>query len=129
MIPEVILTDRSFEDLQGDHYGLIELGLDGHLLRMRVGISGCGPEHPFQLYMFGGFMESFPVQANIMLAHDGLNEMCDAWWERSLVFDLRPIIRAYQGGYRQLDPIILNFHDFNGDIHRLELDPGWIDLN
>ena len=73
---------------------------DHHLLQLEVGYSGCQPEHPFSLWMSGGFMESMPVQANIVPVHE-LAEDCDAAFTGARVFNLWPLrerfLEAYYG--------------------------------
>ena len=69
-IPPVILTDVPMDSLVGAPYHLLGLELEGNILHLAVGFSGCQPEHPFTLYMPGGFMESLPVQANLVLVHE-----------------------------------------------------------
>jgi hypothetical protein len=107
-LPRVILTPQPPQELQSAPYLLARGRLDGNILRLRVGYSGCQPDHPFRLFMAGGFMESAPVQANLVLVHDDLGEECDAAFERSLSFQLGPIRRAYTVTYGDSGPIRLN---------------------
>jgi hypothetical protein len=78
---------------------LLEGRLAGDRLFLRVGFSGCAPDHPFRLVAGRNFMESEPVQTWMVLAHDDRGELCDGWFERELVFDLRPIQWAYREDY------------------------------
>ena len=120
--PPIRFTE-STDGLTLDLYSLLEIGLSDHVLKMRVGFSGCSGDHPFQLYMFAGFMESHPVQARLLLDHDSRDEVCDAYFERDLGFDLRPILAAHERQYGRPGTVILRFEDWNGEVHTFELNP------
>jgi hypothetical protein len=105
----VEITDRNPEDIPTDPYRLGEawirhtvLGLNG------LGFSGCSGGHPFRLYMAGGFAESNPVQATLVLSHDDRGELCDAYFEESRFFELAPIIHLYKEMYDGGNGIRLN---------------------
>jgi hypothetical protein len=115
--PPVQFADPG-DPLELDPYGLMEARLEGGILFLRVSYSGCGPDHPFQLYMVGGIMESYPAQARLVLSHDDLGELCDAFWTRDLSFDVRPILALNNG-----QMIILRLVDWNGATHTFELNP------
>ena len=123
LIPPVIITDTPPDSLGGYPYSLIGLELDGRILHMRVGFSGCDGGHPFQLFMTGGFMESMPVQVRLQLVHDSRDELCLAVFEEGRAYDLLPILAAYREAYGQIDPILLNFYDYNGVKHQLLFEP------
>ncbi len=97
-VPMIEFTDRTPDDLIIAPWSLLEASIDRQVLRMHVGLSGCQPDHPFSLWMSGGFMESEPVQVNIVLVNE-LEEDCDAWFERELEFDLGPLQEAYMQAY------------------------------
>lgn len=95
-------------DLQGAHI------VDGHFLQMEVGFSGCQPDHPFSLYMTGGFMESNPVQVNLVPVHD-LAEDCDAYFTDTKVFNLWPLREQFLDYYGP-GVLLLNIVEFDGDV-------------
>jgi hypothetical protein len=114
------ITDRLPGAIRQDHYQLADLKLDGHVLHTRVGFSGCSPDHPLQLYMSGGFMESHPVQARLVLMHDDRGEMCDAAWSAERAWDLSPIVRLYAQQYRsRTGTVVLRLTTPNGDQHEV----------
>jgi len=121
--PPVILIDEPSDSLCSATYNLARLSLEGNLLCLHVGYSGCQPEHPLQLFMVGGFMESTPVQARLILVHNDLGEMCDAYFERTLIYDLRPIQEAYAEAYGEPGIVILQFVDWHGETHPVEYAP------
>lgn len=125
-VPPVVITDKSPEEIPSDPYQLRELSLRELVLSADVGFSGCSQDHPFQLYMTGGgFMESNPVQANLVLSHDDRGELCDAFFERRTLFDLTPIVRLYREQYGDdttaagEDVVILNLRGPDGELHKL----------
>lgn len=103
----VEFTEDPPGEIPSDFFHLGELGLRGSLLIARVGFSGCSGGHPFRLFMSGGFAESMPVRARLVLTHDDRGEMCDAYFEESRGFELEPIQRRYHEEYGRLDPIVL----------------------
>jgi hypothetical protein len=69
--------------------------------------------------MTGGFMESYPVQANLYLQHFDHGDPCDAIVYREATFDLTPIAASYIEGYGTADPIVLNILGYDYmDPHR-----------
>ena len=76
------------------------LGSDqwGPLLALQVGYSGCGPDHPFSLWMSGGFQETSPPRAVVTLVHE-TQEMCDAYFTQDVGFDLLPLFERYLQQY------------------------------
>jgi hypothetical protein len=121
--PPVLFFDGPADSLVQDRYDLVGLDLKDTVLHLRAGFSGCGPDHPLRLYVVGGFMESNPVQVKLLLSHDSLGELCDAYWVADVGFDLRPLQEAYREAYGRLDPIILRFRDWTGADHSLRLLP------
>jgi hypothetical protein len=113
----VVLTDLPPEQIHQDSYHLLAIELTGDVMTLRVGFTGCGPDHGFTLYMVGGFMESNPVQAKLLLAHDRHGEDCPAEFERTLLFDLTPLREAFEHAYGQTGPVRLRFSDFQGAEH------------
>ena len=64
------------------------------------------------------YLESYPVQVNIVLVHE-TDEDCEAYWRREYPFNLDPLrarfLEAYGPGV-----LILNLIDFRGEVHRME---------
>jgi hypothetical protein len=113
----VVLTDLSPADIRQDPYRLGDADLTDDILTLRVGFSGCTPFHDFTLFMSGGFMESNPVQARLVLGHDDHGEQCDAAFERTLQFDLAPVRAAYERVYGQPGLVVLQLTDLQGVQH------------
>jgi hypothetical protein len=115
--PPVILLNALPDSLYLAPWSFVGGHLEDNLLVLNVGYSGCQPEHPFALFMVGGFMESNPVQARLLLQHDDLGEMCDAHWLKRIRFDLNPIRRAYFQAYGEHGVVRLMLEDYFGETH------------
>ncbi len=117
-LPVIRFTDAPPNSLHLEPWHLMEVVVtEDDRLGVAVGYSGCQPEHRFSLWMSGGFMESFPVQANIVLVHETAEE-CDAAFQNEYLFDLAPLAASFREAYGR-GVLILNFIDFQGEAHRL----------
>jgi hypothetical protein len=119
--------DGPEDSLSQDPYSLLDVHQDGTILELRVGYSGCQPEHAFGLFMLDGFVFRrclpCPPLANIVLSHDGRGEMCLAYFERTLRYDLAPILRRYKELYGQEQQIEISYRTWNGDVHTFLIGP------
>ncbi|MDX1741676.1 MAG: hypothetical protein R3178_10295, partial [Rhodothermales bacterium] len=127
LLPPVRFVDTA-DSLELDQYSLLTIAGGAQNLYLRVGISGCSPDHPLQLYMVGGLMESFPPQARLLLSHDDRDEMCDAYFERDLNFDLWPILHLTMGPDGTMTPVIIHFESWDGQVYTFELNPDHVSL-
>jgi hypothetical protein len=128
LLPPVRFVD-STDSLELDQYAVAAIQLGAQSLSMRVGFSGCGPDHPFQLYMVGGLMESYPPQARLVLSHDDLGELCDAYFERDLGFDLWPILHLTMGPDGSMSSVIIHFEAWDGQTYTYEVSPYHVSLS
>ncbi len=72
-----------------------DVALAGDTLTLEVAYTGCGPGHPLGGCWNGTFAESLPVQTSLSIAHDNLEEPCDAFPSDSFDIDLTPMRDAY----------------------------------
>ena len=84
-----------------DRYVLNTATVTGDTLTVNVSYGGGCRIHQFTLVASESFMESFPVQLHISLAHNANNDLCRAWLAEDYHFDLTPIKAMFQEGYRQ----------------------------
>ena len=129
--PPVLFTDAPPESLQFEPWSYIEGDTEGDRLKLRVGYSGCQPQHAWSCYIIGGFMESWPVQVRATLVHE-TREDCDAAFQEALRFDLQPLRRAYHEAYDTDGLLLIDLVDFGGETHRIEYwiageDSSWVD--
>lgn len=73
--------------------------IDGDTLTIDVAYSGCGPGHPLGACWDGFFAESSPVQVHLEVAHDDLDEVCDAFPSDSVDIDLTPLRQSFEEAY------------------------------
>jgi hypothetical protein len=98
-IASVILADLgefNREAWANDPYSFQVARIEGDMLQLTVSYSGGCAEHQFNLVAWNYFLESNPVQAHVLLAHNGNDDACDAIIARDLRFDLSPLKEAYQ---------------------------------
>lgn len=115
----IVLTDLPPDQIQQDPFRFQDIALHDDLLVMTVGFGGCAIDHEFVLYMSGGFRESNPVQARLVLGHDAHDEKCDAWFVRTLSFDLAPLRHAFEAQYGRAGMVVLRIVDPAGQEHSL----------
>jgi hypothetical protein len=108
---EIILFD-DFKDMPliTDPATIGDVRIEGDIIYLSVGFSGCTRDHDFALYGLTGFMESYPVQAAVYLSHDGKGEVCDAYFIKELRFDLTPLRCEYQRSYGPHGPVRLRLY-------------------
>lgn len=95
-----------------DRYVLNAATITGDTLTINVSYSGGCTTHQFTLVASDSFLESFPVQLRITLAHNANNDLCRAWLTEDYHFDLTSIKTLYQQGYQQeTGTIILRLKD------------------
>lgn len=71
----------------------------GDSLWMTVSFGGGCRGHSFLLLADGAWMESYPVQTGVRLAHEDNNDNCKALVTRLLKWDLVPLKQAYARAY------------------------------
>lgn len=86
-------------ELPGDPLSLDSVSANGSLLELQVSYSGGCEVHQIDARLFGGWMESFPVQVRMALSHEDNDDPCDAIVFRTLLFDMRSVEAAYAESY------------------------------
>ncbi|MDE0398620.1 MAG: hypothetical protein OXL96_12560 [Candidatus Poribacteria bacterium] len=114
---EIVYTGTVFVGDAGDRFGTDAYALNSatitdDMLNISVSYSGGCEEHQFTLVVSERFLESFPVQLHVSIAHDANNDTCEAYPTENYRFDLTPIKTMYQAAYRQeAGTIILRLKD------------------
>lgn len=102
-------ADRRFGT---DKYTLNSTTINGDTLTINVSYSGGCEKHEMTLVVSESFLESFPVQLPVSLAHNANGDACEAWLTEDHNFDLTPIKTMYQKAYQQeAGTIILRLKD------------------
>ena len=100
------------EKFGNDEYTLNSATIGEDTLKINVSYSGGCEDHQFTLVASESFLESFPVQLPIFIAHNANGDTCEAYPTEDYNFDLTPIKTMYQEAYRQeAGTIILQLKD------------------
>ena len=111
----VVITD-AVEEWGVNEYVLNSATITGDTLELNVSYGGGCEAHQFTLVSSGVFLESFPVQLRLSLAHNANNDSCEAWLTDDYHFDLSAIKMLYQTAYQQeAGTIILLLEDTPND--------------
>jgi hypothetical protein len=84
-----------------DAYTLETLAISGDTLRLDVSYGGGCRDHVFQLVISTTFLESEPVQARSVLAHDAQGDLCKALVHATLSADLTPLKQEWRRQYQK----------------------------
>ena len=83
-----------------DAYTINAATLEGDTLTLNVSYSGGCEKHVFTLVAEAHFLESYPVQLRVSLAHNANGDPCEDAITEDYHFDLTPLKETYQKGYR-----------------------------
>jgi hypothetical protein len=78
----------------------------GDSLELAVTFGGGCRDHEFILLSDAAWMESYPVQVGLKLAHDANGDNCKALLSRTLRFDLSPLKEVYRSSYQSTSGIM-----------------------
>lgn len=114
VVPALVDQDQTLT-LPSDGYTLGVMTLDGDVLEVDLSYGGGCENHEVDLALRGPWLESFPVRANMEIAHEDNDDPCDAFLTETRSFDLRPVRDAYLATYPTNQPgqttLILRFFD------------------
>lgn len=96
-----VVIDNAVEEWGVDEYVLNSATITDDTLEINVSYGGGCEKHQFTLVSPGVFLESFPVQLRLSLAHNANNDSCEAWLTDDYHFDLSAIKTLYQTAYQQ----------------------------
>lgn len=86
--------------------------IEADTLNINVSYTGGCETHAFTLVAEPMFLESFPVQLRVSIAHNANGDTCQALITEDHIFDLTPIKTAYQKGYQtEQGTIVLRLKD------------------
>lgn len=69
-------------------------------LKLYAAYSGGCEEHEFSLSWSGAYLESDPIQVPLQFTHNSNLDVCEAFLEEILVFDLSPLKESYKKTYQ-----------------------------
>ena len=95
-----------------DAYVINTATIEGDTLQINVSYTGGCETHAFTLVAEERFLESFPVQLRVSIAHNANSDTCEDSITEDHSFDLTPIKTAYQKGYQtETGTIVLRLKD------------------
>jgi hypothetical protein len=109
----IIISETQYNLVDSDEYILkgADIASDSLMIEVQYG-GGCDPVS-FELITDGLFMESNPVQLNVILAFDS-DDPCEMLVTKKLCFDLSNLAEHYNDSYQTKEgTIILHIQDFN----------------
>ena len=109
---KVVISSRA-DEWGTDAYTINTAAVQDDTLSINVSYSGENPEtHEFTLVAEPVFLESFPVQLRVSLAHNANGDEGKASFTENYNFDLTAIKEVYQKGYQTTEgSIILRLKD------------------
>lgn len=99
-----------------DSYTVNHAEFDEDTLNIEVSYGGGCKEHGFCLIAWSYFLESNPVQANLLLSHNSNEDNCEAWVTSELSIDMTPLKQEYYNQYgTKSDSIIVRILISSGE--------------
>ena len=102
----VITPDTDASHWPADQVTIQGFTIRGDSLELAVTFGGGCRDHAFVLLSDAAWMESYPVQVGVKLAHDANGDNCKALLSRVLRFDLSPLKAAYSASYQATSGIM-----------------------
>lgn len=109
---QIILNDATYSNAPQDPFSITNVTRENDMLSIAVSYGGGCAEHQFNLIGSISFMESSPVQMNILLSHNANGDNCEMLIMKDLTFSISPIKQLYQQVYSETNgTVILNLDD------------------
>ena len=87
---DIIIDDSLYQNAPRDPLAINNIQLQKNLIRFNISYGGGCEEHEFKL-IATSFMESYPVQVNILLSHKDNDDPCDMWVTETLILNILPL--------------------------------------
>ena len=115
-LQDIVIDDSLYNNAPRDPVTINNVKLLKNILFMNISYGGGCEEHEF-LLIATSFMESEPVQVNILLSHEDNADPCDMWINKNHSFNLLPLKRSWQRLYHEISGIIvMNIEGWNQSI-------------
>lgn len=98
---KIILDCNLYAEAPRDSIYINNLKISNQYLSINFSYGGGCQKHEFFLIGSEQYMESYPVQTNILLSHNSNNDSCLAWFTEVKIFDLTPLKLQYQELYSE----------------------------
>lgn len=114
-LPIIVALDSGPDAFPADPLELGAAQVVGHLLEASISYGGGCANHEIDLVAIDGWLESFPVQVNVLLSHEDNDDPCDALVTETRSYDLSPLADAYVAAYGASGPngttVVLRLQD------------------
>ncbi len=112
IIPNQTVIDTS--NLEPVTYTISSAKIVEDKLVLNVTYAGGCKDHNFSIVFSDTFLESYPVQNNVVVTHDNNGDYCKALIQKTFSFDLTPLKNLYIEYYHETTGIIqLNLKYYN----------------
>ena len=108
LMGDVVINDAgvAVDQWGRDRYEIETRGDDAPAIRdntltITMSYSGGCEDHDFTLVAADAFMESYPVQLAVSVAHDAHGDRCRAYLTETYGFNLTPVKTLYQEAYQE----------------------------
>lgn len=113
---DIIIDDTLYQNSPRDPVSINNVKLVENNLFMNISYGGGCEEHEFTL-IATTFMESEPVQVNIILSHEDNDDPCDMWINENHSYNLLPLKKSWQLSYQaKSGSIVMNIEGWNESI-------------
>ena len=114
---DIIIGESYYQDAPKDPVTVNKVRLYKNIIHFNISYSGECRKHEFQL-ISSSFMESAPVQINVLLSHEDNDDPCDMWITENLGFDLSSLKKSWQYQYQEKSgEITINIQDWSDLIY------------
>lgn len=112
----IIINDTLYQSAPRDELIINNIQLIKNILIFNISYGGGCEDHVFRL-ISTSFMESYPVQVNILLSHEDNDDPCDMWITEIEEYNISPLKLSYQKYYNnESGKIIMNIERWNESI-------------
>ena len=113
----IVIDDYLYQSAPRDPLTINKIRLIKNYIEFNISYGGGCEEHEFQL-ISTSFMESYPVQVNILLSHEDNDDPCDMWITETLIFKILPLEESWQQSYNSKSgTIIMNIQGWSEPIN------------
>ena len=103
---DIVIDDSLYQSAPRDPVTINNIWLIKDFLKFNISYGGGCEDHEFKL-IATSFMESYPVQVNIILSHEDNDDPCDMWITETYIFNLSPLKKSWQKSYNENSGIII----------------------
>jgi hypothetical protein len=99
VLPVLVAPETGEADWPDAPFTLGAVDVSGRTLTADITYGGGCASHRMDLVVWGGWLESDPVQVNALISHDDGGDRCRALVNETRAFDLSPLARAWTEAY------------------------------